>query len=152
MNRLQFLKLIPYSFFETMKGIYAPLLEDEVNAMKEAVSSVYYAWYPIGEYEGQHEVDIKYIRQIPIAIYKQGDYVCARKAICPHCHVMLHYIQAENRFLCLYCDRAFTWASEEKTCSMPPLATKKINGEWYVQLERDAYARDGVNGGNRPTP
>lgn len=140
MNRFQFLKEIQHSLVETIKGIYAPLLEDEVNNMKKVISSIHSAWYPLGVYEELHGVEIKYIHRTPIAIYMKQGQVQASKMVCPHCHVMLHYIQAEQRFLCLYCDRHFEWLSESASCSMPRLATKKINGEWYVQLERDAYA------------
>ncbi|GMB09649.1 Rieske-like 2Fe-2S protein [Thermolongibacillus altinsuensis] len=142
MNRLQFLKELRNSLVETMKEASAPLLEDEVEKMKEILFSVHRAWHLLGTYDADElkGVEVKNIHHVPVVVYVQKGNIKARKAICSHCRVMPHYVQFEHRFICLYCDREFDLASETGTLKMPLLATKKIENQWYVQLERDLYA------------
>ncbi|MBB5355887.1 uncharacterized protein YlbG (UPF0298 family) [Anoxybacillus mongoliensis] len=139
MNRLQFLKMMRNSFIETMKEVSAPLLEEEVEKVKNLFSD-HRTWHTIGPCDDVCDVELKTIGRIPIVVYKHDGTLHVRKAICSHCHVMPHYIQQDHRFICLYCDREWHVLSQHGTLHMPLLPTKKEENIWYVQIERDSYA------------
>lgn len=141
MNRLEFLQELKKSFFDTVKEIALPFVEEDARKVEEAVDHLLgLRWFPISVPQEMKEGDLQSITVGKRSYYlynKGGGSLTAVEDRCPRCGGFLHYLSYRKELRCLTCDEgAGLDRADEGYLTAAPVKQEK--GNWYIGVKTDA--------------
>ncbi|MFS0784710.1 hypothetical protein [Bacillus sp. 1P06AnD] len=117
MNRLQFLKEMKDSLFTTVKSVYEPLVEDDLQKLSRSADKMLgIKWVLLaGRADEMADLEQRQIEGQPIICVKEGNSIRAYSGICPACTNLLVLSSFEKNCKCLMCEENYPLFPEDHT-------------------------------------
>ncbi len=138
MNRKQFLSEMKQGFFQTLKEISSPFVEEKLEQVDQAVENITGVhWKAVKELAlplSEHKIyDVSLARQ-PLLIMKSNDAILCILKKCKCCGAFIHYISYAKEMRCLPCDYSVSLTSKQARERLYILHTKEENNFLWIGL------------------
>jgi hypothetical protein len=143
MKRLDFFKELGEGLFQTVKSVYDPFIEDDIEKFEHAADKALgLTWIPLMNVADMNtNLEMKFFQGKAIIIVNHGTNMQAWNGICPVCS---HIITISTLYLsgkCLNCQKEFNFKTNIGELQLKPLPLKKRNQMYQVGfLKGDFYA------------
>ncbi|CEG27553.1 IBR domain-containing protein [Bacillus sp. B-jedd] len=134
MKRVEFIKALGVSLFDTVHSIYEPILEDEADKVDEAVAKIIgIHWLPVFLANHQDAIlEMNYLRGKPVILSGNIPELKAFSGICPDCSNIMTLTPLHSTVKCLYCGTEYNFLTREGELSLSRLPVKKKEEIWYI--------------------
>lgn len=139
MKRMDFLKEMGSSFGKTLKSIYHPIVEDDVEKLsKAAQQALGIKWHLLSiENEVKQGIEQKFISGKPvIIIQKPKGNVQALSGICPVCSNLLVFSSLYSTGKCLICEKEYNFITMTGNLEYTVLPVKLKEERLFVGLSK----------------
>jgi hypothetical protein len=138
MRRSDFLRELGNSLFETVKSVYEPFLKNDLEKVEEAADRVLgITWVPlITESEYFSELEMKFVKGMPIIMARYGTNMQAVHGICPVCSHIITLSSLYARGKCLNCQKEFNFKTHSGELQLNPLPIKRKDHTYYVGIAK----------------
>lgn len=136
MKRSEFLKEMGSSFFQTVKSVYDPFIQEDLEKVEEAADrALGIQWMPLMKADGTiKKLEMRYIEGKPIIVSRYGTDIQARNGICPVCSNIIIVSTLYSSGKCLNCENEFNFQSNSGTLQLESLEVKKKDQMYFVGL------------------
>lgn len=128
MKREDFFKEMKKGFFNTLKSVYEPFIEEDLEKLEKTTDRILGVnWsFVCSEYYQFNNINQFYISGSPILITKEEGNVKAFSGICPSCSNLLHLSVLYSTCKCLNCGNDYNFQNKtgDLTLIEMPLALK----------------------------
>lgn len=133
MNRLDFLKEVTGSIFQTMKYVYEPFLKDDLEKMDEAVDrALGITWVPVMKVDEMIiRPEVRFVSGNPIIVFSHDERLHAISGICPVCSNIIQVRMYDHMATCMNCDKDYDFKTMDGKLSVQKLQIKRKN-QMYV--------------------
>lgn len=134
MNRKEFFKEMGGSLIKTVRSVYEPFLNDDLNKVeKVADKALGIIWLPLMRVdESCSKLEIKFIEGKPIIVSQFGTNIQARKGICPECSNLIVVSTLYSTGKCLNCGKEYNFQTEQGELKLDSLEVKKKDQMYFV--------------------
>jgi hypothetical protein len=138
MKRGDFLKELGNSLFETVKSVYEPFIQEDIEKVGEAADrALGITWMPLmNDDEFSSDLDIKFIARKPIIISRNGTNMQAFDGVCPVCSNIIILSTLYSSGKCLNCQKEFNFKTMTGDLQLDLLPTKIKDYIYFVGLHR----------------
>lgn len=137
MKRNEFLKEMSSSFGKTLKGIWQPMIEEDVVKLTNAAHQIMgVKWhYLCRNADLQAGIEQKFISGKPILVIKNQDgNVQTLSGICSVCSNLLIYTALYSTGKCLICEKEYNFNQQQGTLIYTELPLKYDQDKIYVGI------------------
>ena len=137
MNRLDFLKEVKNSLFETVKAACAPLVEDKLEKLDHSIDllSQLQWWHVANEAASNNTIEQKFIDGRSLLLVHANHTIRAFNGACTACNQLLHVFQITSTCKCMNCDQEYILAGSEKSY-LQEYPMKRRDDGYYVGLKK----------------
>lgn len=138
MKRGDFLKELGNSLFQTVKSVYEPFIQDDIEKVGEAADrALGITWMPLmNKEELSSDLEIKFIAGRPIIISRNGTNMQAWDGVCPVCSNIIILSTLYSSGKCLNCQKEFNFKTQTGDLKLVLLPTKIKDHKYFVGLHR----------------
>ncbi|WP_042351919.1 hypothetical protein [Bacillus massiliigorillae] len=140
MNRLNFLKEMRASLFETVKEIYEPFVEDDLKKIDHSADQLLgICWLNLTpNSQSVKHLEQKYVAGKPILCVKDGETIRAFSGICPTCTNLLSVSTFASTCKCMHCDKDFSvqFRDEATNVTLTEYPVKQQDDGYYVGMKK----------------
>ena len=138
MDRKQFLTEMKDSFFQTIKEISNPFVEEKLEKMDQAMENITgIHWEKVQNVSlplPEHFIHDIFIARLPLMLLCfDGETICILKK-CKKCGAFMNYISYLKEMKCLPCDLSISLQSNEVKEQLYFLHTKEEDGYLWIAL------------------
>lgn len=137
MKRDEFLKEMGYSLGKTLKGIWQPMIEDDVVKLTDVAHHVLrYKWYFLSN-KGELSAGIeqKFISGKPILVVSdQKGNLQVLSGICPVCSNLLVFSPLYSTGKCLICEKEYNFVTRQGSLVFAELPIKQDQLSIYIGI------------------
>jgi len=138
LNRLEFFKEMRKSFRDTLKAIYMPLIEEDLDKLEKVTEHVLeLKWYSLGYiWSFTSKIEYRYINGIPVIIVMEGESVQVFSGICPACSNLFVVSTLYSTSKCMKCEREYDFKSKNGDLILEELLMKSEKDELFVGFQK----------------
>ncbi|MCM3737552.1 hypothetical protein M3215_17555 [Bacillus cytotoxicus] len=134
MNRLDFLKEVTGSIFQTMKYVYEPFLKDDLEKVEEATDrALGITWIPVMKRdETLIKPEVRFVSGKSIIVFPHEENLHAISGICPICSNLIQVRMYDYMATCLVCDKDYDFKTLGGELSVQKLQIKRKDQMYVV--------------------
>ncbi|MEI4802627.1 hypothetical protein WAZ07_15135 [Bacillus sp. FJAT-51639] len=134
MNRLDFLKEVTGSIFQTMKYVYEPFLKDDLKKVEEAAGRVLgITWIPVMKSdETLIRPEFRFVSGKPIIVFLHEEKLHAINGICPVCSNLIQVRMYDHMATCMDCDKDYDFNAMGGNLPVQKLQIKRKDQMYVV--------------------
>ncbi|WP_416825327.1 Rieske 2Fe-2S domain-containing protein [Ectobacillus polymachus] len=136
MNRLDFLKEVAGSIFQTVKYVYEPFLKDDIEKVEEAADrALGITWVPVMKHDEMgNRPEVRYASGKPVIIFSHEEKLHAISGICPACSNLIQVRTYDHVATCMSCDKEYNLKTMDGELSVQSLQIKRKDQMYVVGL------------------
>lgn len=137
MKREEFLKEMGFSLGKTLKSIYHPFVEEDVEKFSKAAHhALGIKWHFLsGENELKVGIEQKFISGKPVIVYKNHEgNVQVLSGICPVCSNLLVLSSLYSTGKCLICEKEYNFITRKGNLEYNEMPFKQENDRLFIGI------------------
>jgi hypothetical protein len=136
MRRLDFMKELGNSLFETIKAVYEPFIKEDIEKMEDVANmALGITWHPLmKKTEASAELEMKFIRGKPIIVARYGTNMQVMDGVCPVCSNIIILTTLYLSGKCLNCEKEYNFITQTGDFQPEPLRLKLKDEMYYIGL------------------
>lgn len=138
MKRGDFIKEMGNSLFKTVKSVYEPFMQDDIEKVMEVTDvALGISWYPVmKKYEASSQLEVKYVEGKPIIVWIQDTNMQAKNGICPVCSNIINVTALYSTGKCWKCEKEYNFKTQQGELELESIPIKLKDETYYVGLQR----------------
>lgn len=139
MKRIDFIKEMRNSIFQTVKYAYEPFFQEDVEKVGEAADRVLgVKWLPLMNIEeSAPDLEMKYIEGRPIIISRYDTNMQVMNGICPVCSNIIMVTTLYSSGKCLNCEKEYNFKAQQGNLQLESLPVKVKDNMIYLGIYKD---------------
>ncbi|MGG3470175.1 hypothetical protein ABES02_22150 [Neobacillus pocheonensis] len=135
MRRGEFLKEMRSSLFQTVKSVYEPFLNEDLEKVEAAADrALGIAWLPLTEVHT--DLELKFIGGTPIIVSRNGTNMQAWNGVCPECSHIIILTTLYSSGKCLNCQKEFNFKTKSGDLLLNSIPIKQKENAYYIGFEK----------------
>lgn len=141
MKRLDFFKEMGEGFFQTVKSVYEPFIQGDIEKIESAADKALgITWIPfLKESEWTSDLEMKFFNGKAVILARQGSNMQAWNGICPVCSQIITVTTLYSSGKCLNCQKEFDFMRNSGELPLTPLPLRKRDQIYQIGFARGDF-------------
>jgi hypothetical protein len=138
MKRMDFLKEMGASLFQTVKYAYEPFARDDLQKVEEAADrALGIKWLPLmQEDDSAPKLDTKFVDGKPVIVSNFDTNMRVMNGICPVCSNIIVVTTLYSTGKCLNCEKEYNFKTQQGDLQLEPLPIKVKDKTVFIGLQK----------------
>lgn len=140
MKRSDFLKEMGNSLFQTIKSVYEPFIQEDLEKVAMAAEQLLeIKWVPlINDVDTALQLEIKFMEDRPIIISRHERNIQVMDGICPVCSNLIVVTTLYSTGKCLKCEKEYNFKTKQGQLKLNALPLKFSDQMIYIGIQKHA--------------
>jgi hypothetical protein len=141
MKRLDFFKEMRESIFQTVKSVYEPFIQGDLETLEGAADrALGITWIPLmREREWTSDLEIKFLQGQAVILVRDGVNMQAWNGICPVCSQIITLSTLYSSGKCLNCQKEFNFKTNTGELRLSSLSMRKRDQTYQIGFAKGDF-------------
>jgi hypothetical protein len=136
MRRGDFLKEMAGSLFQTVKSVYEPFINEDLEKIEAAADhALGITWLPLEK--GSSALEMKFIGGKPVIVSRNGTNMQVMNGVCPVCSTIIIVTTLYSSGKCLNCQKEYNFTTQTGELELESYPIKSKDDIVYIGFQKE---------------